>query len=182
MILMKNILWLVLMVFFILSVSFSFSLITYSQSIVLNQSKVIYELPYPGILPDHPLYLLKATRDKMLDVFTRDNIKKAELYLLLSDKRTAMAISLVKKGKDKLALTTMSKAEKYFLKILPLLKASKKQGVNPQAELINKLKLSNAKHKEIIEDLIKDLPQGQTETINEIMRINEEINKEISSW
>lgn len=118
----------------------------------------------------------------MLDVFTRDNIKKAELYLLLSDKRTAMAISLVKKGKDKLALTTMSKAEKYFLKILPLLKASKKQGVNPQAELINKLKLSNAKHKEIIEDLIKDLPQGQTETINEIMRINEEINKEISSW
>lgn len=179
---MKNILWFVLTVFFILFVSFSFSLITYSQSIVLNQSKVVYELPYPGILPDHPLYLLKAVRDKTLDVFTRDNIKKAELYLLLSDKRTAMAISLVKKGKDKLALTTMSKAEKYFLKIPSLLKASKKQGVNPQAELINKLKLSNAKHKEIIEDLIKDLPQGQTETINEIMRLNEEINKEISSW
>lgn len=179
---MKNILWFVLTVSFILFVSFSCSLIIYSQSVVLNQSRVVYDLPYPGILPDHPLYLLKATRDKLLDVFTRDNIKKAELYLLLSDKRAAMSTDLVKKGKDKLALTTMSKAEKYFLKIPTLLAASKKQGVNPQPELIDKLKLSNAKHKEIIEDLIKDLPQGQTEVINEIMKINEEAAKEISLW
>lgn len=62
-----------------------------------TQEKVVYNLPYPGILPDNPLYFIKAIRDQFLILGTRDNIKKAQLYLLYSDKRFAMAISLVKK-------------------------------------------------------------------------------------
>jgi hypothetical protein len=49
------------------------------------------------------------------------NVKKANIYLLFSDKRAAMSVALLKKGKNQLAIDTFSKGEKYFLKIPDLL-------------------------------------------------------------
>lgn len=150
-----------------------------SQSNVLSTTKVAYDLPYPGILPDHPLYSVKIVRDRIMEFVTRDYIKKAELYLLLSDKRVAMAIDLAKKGKESIALSTLSKAEKYFAKIPVLVRSAKKQGSSPASEFIQRLRLSNAKHKETAEDFLKELPQGSTEAVNQILRLNYEIRKEL---
>jgi len=150
-----------------------------SQQVNLNQDKIEYNLPYPGILPDHPLFFFKKVRDKILELTTRDNLKKAELYLLFSDKRIAMAMVLLKNGKDKYALTAFKQGEDYFLKIPKLLEMSKKQGVSASSDFIQRLKLSNAKHKEVGETLLKDLPQGQNETINESLIINEKIKKKL---
>ena len=150
-----------------------------SQQVNLNQDKIEYNLPYPGILPDHPLFFFKKVRDKILELTTRDNLKKAELYLLFSDKRIAMAMVLLKNGKDKYALTAFKQGEDYFLKIPKLLEMSKKQGVSASSDFIQRLKLSNAKHKEVGQTLLKDLPQGQNEIINEALIINEEIKKTI---
>jgi len=165
---------------FTLIIPFLFCLISqspsiYSQTIILSDKKVIYELPYPGILPDHPLYLLKMVRDKMVDLATRDNIKKAELYFLYSDKRIAMAIILAKEGKAKLALTTLTKGEKYFYQIPPLLTKAKTQGASPSESLIYKLKLSNTKHKQIMDEVAKQIPQGQETEIQYLYDLNEKI-------
>jgi len=157
----------------------AFYLLDYSQSISLKKEEVVYILPYPGILPDHPLYFVKTIRDRMIDWVTRDNQKKAEYYLLFSDKRVAMAAGLVKKGKDNLAISTFSKAEKYFQKIPVLLQEAKKQGVSPKSEFINNLKLSNAKHYEIGQNLLRDLPQGSSEEINQVLKLNQETKKEL---
>ena len=154
-------------------------LLDYSQTFTMQQEKISYTLPYPGILPDHPLYFIKAIRDQLLQMRTRDNIKKAEVYLLLSDKRVAMTLSLAKKGKDKLAITTFSKGEKYFSYIPKLLSDSKKQGVSAQSDFVNTLKLSNSKHREVAETLLKELPQGQNEAIGQILKMNAEIKTEL---
>lgn len=150
-----------------------------AQQTVMRQERVVYNLPYPGLLPDHPLYFLKAIRDRFLDVTTRDYLKKAELYLLLSDKRVAMALALADDGKDNLAISTLSKAEKYFLKIPPLLQTSKKQGVTATAELVERLKLSNSKHRMVASELLKKLPQGRGNEIKEIMDINVQIKSQL---
>lgn len=92
----------------------------------MTSEKVVYELPYPGILPDNPLYFVKIVRDRIIEFLTRDNIKKAQLYLLFSDKRAASALVLVQNGKNSLAITTLSKGEKYFDQI-PLFDQLKKQ-------------------------------------------------------
>ncbi len=149
------------------------------QQTVMHQERVIYNLPYPGLLPDHPLYFLKAIRDRFLDMSTRDYLKKAELYLLLSDKRVAMALALADEGKDNLAVSTLSKAEKYFLKIPPLLQTSRKQGVTATAELVDRFKLSNAKHRMVASELLKKLPQGRGNEIKEIMDINAQIKSQL---
>lgn len=172
----------VLLGLFLLFIVPIFYLADYSQQITLTpEKKVEYTLPYPGILPDHPLYSLKAARDKLLEFFTRDYIKKAELYLLFSDKRVKMAQELAKKGKNKLAISTFSKAEKYFLKIPDLLRTSKEQGVSPTAELIDRLERSNEKHKTILNQLIEDLPQGEQEGLSQIGDLIQEVADALSS-
>lgn len=156
---------------------------TYSQTVDnAPQQKILYTLPYPGLLPDHPLYIIKTVRDRVLDFTTRDTIKKAELYLVLSDKRAAMSLALADKGKQKMAVTTFEKGEKYFLKIPDLLKISKEQGVSPSSEFITKLKLSNAKHEEVGKTLLKKLNNGETGNINQALLITEQVKKQLNTW
>ncbi|MBI3620419.1 hypothetical protein HY214_04750 [Candidatus Roizmanbacteria bacterium] len=150
-----------------------------AQTVTLSQEKVIYDLPHPGILPDNPLYFLKAVRDKFTVLLTRDNLKKAETYLLLSDKRAVMAVLLTQKGKETLGIITLAKGEKYFINIPPLLIAAKKQGAGATPDFINTLKVSNAKHREIIETLLKQVPQGEIVSLNDAFRINAEINQQL---
>jgi len=155
---------------------------TYSQSMDVNKSKVEYQLPYSGILPDNPLYLLKRIRDKLLILMTRDLIKKSELLLLLSDKQAVMSVSLAKKGKEKLAVKTINEGEKYFLKLLRVLKKAKEQGKTPSGEFILKLKLSNQKHQEIIQSLSVLLPQGQSDLLSKALEINRKIYQELDKF
>lgn len=151
-----------LFIFFIIFLPISFfSIFNYSTQLATATEKVAYELPYPGILPDHPLYIVKIARDRALDYTTRDPIKKARLYLLFSDKRVAMAQALIEKGKIKPAISTLSKGEKYFLQIPGLVKTSKEQGTEAPADLKQQLKLSNQKHREVNDTLLRKLPQGE---------------------
>ncbi len=171
-----------LAVFFIIVFLFQFFSAVqpiYSQQFTLNQDKVEYNLPYPGILPDHPLFFLKKLRDKILEITTRDMMKKAELYFLLSDKRVAMAQALSNAGKEKQAIDSLLQAEEYFAKIHSLIEISKKQGVSASSDFTQRIKLSNEKHREVIEEFLKGLVQGQEETINTILKKNLEIKKKI---
>ena len=145
------------------------------------QEKVIYNLPYPGLLPDNPLYTVKVIRDKIADFLTRDNLKKSELYLLNSDKRASMSMALASKGKNQLAIDTFVKGEKYFFKIPGLLRSAKKQGTQAPSSFIETLKLSNAKHKELIEELIKILPQGLSQPLTQLSDLNQQIKTEVES-
>ena len=91
-----------------------------------------------------------------------------------------MGQALVKINKSDLAISITSKGEKYFLKIPPLLIQSKKQGVSPSQELVNKIKSSNLKHKEMIQNLFKEIPEGEQIRIQEILEINKTIKKQLS--
>lgn len=174
-----------------LSIAFSFALLltifptgvyflTYSKGVATNNDKkIIYELPYPGMLPDNPLYFLKNTRDRILELTTRENLKKAHLYLLFSDKKTAMALNLVQKGKEQLAVKTLSMAEEDFLKLKEMITTAKKQGVSADIGFKSQIKLSNQKHKEIIESMLKELSKDQTDSLNQILKLNEQISKEL---
>ena len=47
---------------------------------------VDYQLPYPGMLPDNPLYFLKVFRDNLTSFFINKPLDKAHFDLLQSDK------------------------------------------------------------------------------------------------
>lgn len=80
-----------------------------------ENQEIKYFFPYPGkILPDSSLWYLKSARDKLWLAITTNQGKKAELLLLFADKRMAGARVLFEKGKPNMALSTLSKAEKYL--------------------------------------------------------------------
>src|ERR1035437_474186 len=76
---------------------------SYAQSTPSAQIRdVQYDLPYTGILPDNPLYFLKALRDNILNSLITDPLKKARFDLLMADKRLGGAVDLINKDKDDL--------------------------------------------------------------------------------
>lgn len=152
----------------------------YSGEAAFDDQKIKYNLPYPGVLPDNPLYFLKSARDNIVEFMTRDNIKKARLYLNSSDKKMAMSLLLEKKGREKMAVQTVIQGEKDFIKLASLLKEAKKQGVSPEGEFVLNIKLSNEKHREVIQTLQKELSSEKSTDIIQALKTNEAIKKEIS--
>jgi hypothetical protein len=150
-----------------------------AEPLNLDDKQVVYPLPYPGILTDHPLYSFKNFRDSIILFTTRDNAKKAQLYLNMSDKRMSIALELAKKGKETLAKKELLKAEEMFLNIPPLLKEAKEQGAAPSNDFLSELSQSNAKHKEVITEVMKEVNQADIETFNTILQKNEEVSREI---
>ncbi len=132
---------------------------------------VEYALPYPGILPDNPLYILKVARDRILLFFTSDPIKKVQLNLLLSDKRLVMGQLLIEKGNAKLGIETITKGEKYLLLSSLGLRELKKQNNLPPG-LADKVDLAAKKHEEVIMKLISAInDEGYRKRLNDALGI-----------
>ncbi len=113
---------------------------------------VQYQLPYPGILPGSPLYSIKMIRDRIIETLTSDPVKKANFYLLQADKRTASALMLYEKNEDKMAETTLTKAQKYLEKSLAKAQEAKNSG-RDVGDIFARIKDSSTKQKQEIEIL-----------------------------
>lgn len=110
---------------------------------------VQYYLPYPGVLPDSPLYRLKAVRDFVNLRLTVGEVSKAEKELLFADKRIGAAKALLEGGKTQLAGVTAIKAEKYLISAGDrMIKAS--SGGEDVKSMLNTIYKSSFKHKEIM--------------------------------
>ncbi len=126
--------------------------------------KIEYYLPYPGILPDSPLYKIKAARDRILLILTLNEEKKARRELLFADKRINAAVFLTEGGKSELGVTTAVKAEKYLEQAVGRAEKMHKGGQDVKS-LMLELQKSVAKHTEILETLQLKLAGEERKTI-----------------
>lgn len=117
--------------------------------------KVEYALPYPGILPDNPLYIIKAARDRIMDFLIVDPVRKAEFYVLQADKRLVMTTMLLDKVNAVLAETTLSKGETYMEKAVSTVVNYKAGGKEVPGYLVEHLTLSLAKHGEVLSERLE---------------------------
>lgn len=149
----------------------SFPQVSFSQNATSSSSikHVEYELPYPGILPDSPLYFLKAIRDNVFAFFVSDPLKKAEYNLLMADKRLASSKSLVDYKKYDLAITTLSKSGNYFDKAIQQAAELRRQGKNADTTL-DKLLTASQKHQEVI-FLMSQKTTGDTRYNLELLQV-----------
>ena len=114
---------------------------------VLANSGVEYNLPYPGVLPDSPLYVLKVALDNVVSFFIRDPKQKAFYLLFLSDKRLAAGEILVKNNKTDLGITTVKISQEYYTKAVDLAVKVK------DLSLTEKLIVAGVKHNDVMVDL-----------------------------
>jgi hypothetical protein len=133
-----------------------------------------YMLPYPGILPDNPLYKIKLLRDKIWIAITKDPVKKSRLYLLFADKKIAAAKALAQKNEFTLARNIALKGENEFTELTFYYKNN---SIKPDTSFFTTLTLASQKHREVLEEIKALVPQEEKAiytTIEEFSKRNEE--------
>lgn len=136
-----------------------------------------YVLPYPGILPDSPLYFLKAFRDRIVSLLISSPLKKAEFDLLQADKRLNSGVYLVEKGEIELAQSTISKGENYFEEAIIQAQEATKQG-HKTADLVQRLSRSATKHQKVLKDLEKKVSKEYKKSFGDLTKRAGSIKKE----
>lgn len=134
---------------------------TPTPSDVMTEQKEEYLLPYPGILPDHPLYFLKALRDRILEALIVDPLRKSEFYLLQADKRLNMAIFAGNRGAAAQVAQSVTSAEQFMERTVQGLVAFKNAGSQVPASTVDRLEKSLVKHAEVLDELIANAAQTE---------------------
>lgn len=148
------------------------------QKAEVVKKPIDYYLVYPGILPDHFLWPLKALRDQAWVFFTTDPMRKAELYLLFADKRIGAAKVLLEGGKSGLAFSTASKAEKYLEQAVAQEKFAREKGLDTGA-LLDKLALASLKHREVLEEMYVKAGEDARPKIVEVLNYPKRLFDEV---
>jgi len=117
-----------------------------------SSATVKYDLAFPGMLPDNPLYKLKVLRDRVMLYFTTDPQQKINFYLLQTDKGILASAMLVDKGEDDLAAQTALKAENNYTDL-----ANEMGNLphKPDKPFFDKLYTAAAKHQAVLTNLSK---------------------------
>ena len=141
--------------------------------------KSTYALPYPGILPDHPLFFLKQVRDTIVERLISDPLRKAEFFAVQSDKAVNTAVFMMSKKNTPLAISTLVQAGEYRLKALNQLQVATDAGKDTQP-LVDKLRQAVVKHQETISELqlqaggeaekFKELTTGATSFADQLQK------------
>ncbi len=132
-----------------------------------------YQLPYPGLLPDSPLYILKAMRDRVVSWFISDIKKRASFDLLQADKRLAASLVMSQEHPINADLIdqTISKGENYFSEAISQSREAKKAGMEVNG-LTDQLANAAEKHAETIKNIANILPKKDSELVlNEYRRV-----------
>lgn len=128
-------------------------------SISAKPERVQYELPYPGMLPDNPLYFLKMIRDGIVKALINDPFKRAEFSLLNAQKRMYAAKFLSEKGKGNLTRETISKSNNYLQEAIVSIQTVRKN--NPKntnvKPFLDQALTVGLKHKEMLVGIRKNL-------------------------
>ncbi len=167
---------------FLISASFVYADSSESAALISPTPKPVeYELPYPGLLPDHPLYFLRAVRDTMQNIFTSNPLKKAEFHLLQADKSVSASVLLSEKQDTlQLAGATAVEAQVHFEKALDFLGNAKTQGLEVN-ELARKMHLANEKHQETLL-LLENGAEKHREEFTKAVQKAQSIEKKVKAF
>lgn len=121
-------------------------------TITPSPTPVEYTLPYPGILPNHPLYIFKQLRDTVLGILIRSPLRRVEYQQLLTDKYMNMGVHLLAQDKDELAIDTFEQAERSLHKTQDYISELPASEANAIGNAKERYKMSLQKHTEVLEE------------------------------
>lgn len=131
-------------------------------------NQVEYVFPYPGnILPDSPIWPIKAVRDKMWLSINTNAGKEADLLLLFADKRLLAGQQLFSEGDHEEGFITMAKAEKYLERAMNKEIENREAGLETE-EFLLRINRASLAHYGVIEDLKPESPSDALPRLVEI--------------
>ncbi len=112
---------------------------------------VNYKLPYPGMLPDNKLYILKVLRDKLMLALIQDPQSKAQYYLNLANKELVMSEQMLAKKDMTLAKKMALRGENEMTLLTYAFKNARQV---PSDALFTEAMLASAKHQELLSAMV----------------------------
>lgn len=140
------------------------------EEVADDGERVDYYLPYPGILPDHPLYWLKMVRDRISLWLTRTPTQRVDKLLLFADKRIGAARALWEGNQIDLAVTTATKAEKYMEQVVGELERFSGE-IENEAMLVEQVERATAKHEELLTIMLQRADDASAKIIREALEL-----------
>ncbi len=137
-----------------------------------------YTLPFPGLLPDHPLYFLKNFRDFLLDKLIVDPIRRSEFYLLQGDKKLAMAIVFIEKGNTTRAEEVLAKSGKHMEQSIGGLATLKLQGKETPGYVVDRITNALIKHEEVLTELVQKAQGNEKENYSTALQFVKKLQGE----
>lgn len=141
-----------------------------TENATVVSEELDYTLPYPGILPDHPLYLFKILRDTLMQSFINNPVKRIEFFLLQSDKYLAMAMVYADMGKWDRAGKTIVQSQNEMERAIAQVVTTRAAGTSVPGHIVTNMERSTVKHKQRIDQmkiLSKEPPGGVFEKASE---------------
>lgn len=138
----------------------------------------VYTLPYPGLLPNNPLYFLKSFRDVLLEAMISDPSKKSQFYVLQADKFLAMSQQAFEQKNWPMTLQTTQMSLASIDKALGVDTAAMKKGVDMSLFMIDRLKESATYRHTIIHSYIDNAPSAEKDTW---LHIEEQAHEQIEA-
>lgn len=129
------------------------------------------ELPYPGLLPDSPIYFLKIMRDKVKGFFFFGEDGKAQYALTLAEKRLSEAKALADKGEDELASTTAEQAGIENENAQEHLAKAEAEGKDV-ATIVNRLAANSARQQAVLARVLEKAPEQAKAAIERAMEMS----------
>jgi hypothetical protein len=142
-----------------IAVNYVFAAATPVNTPVTTRPEVEYEIPYPGrVRQDSFLWVFKAIRDRIEFISNTNNLKKAELALLYSDKRLLLSRALLEEGKPDMAISALGKGEKYLEIAVKQEELAREKGVDT-GKFLSNLATASLKHRQIVEEMVPKVPE-----------------------
>lgn len=138
-----------------------------------------YDLAFPGMLPDHPLYKVKVLRDKLQLITTIDPTKRINLLLHFADKGMLAGAILVDKSQWRLAKETLLKAEHNMTLLTP--EFYKLEEPIDQA-LLKKVQTASLKHQEVLSKLRQRVPTDDQTVFSQVIDFSKRNQSEIEKY
>lgn len=138
-----------------------------------------YTLPYPGMLPDSPIYKIKTLRDKVISFLITDPQKKVNFHLLQANKGILGGAMLTEKKNYPLAIETFLKAE-HNMTLIP--EQIRRLQEKPDNEFFKQLVLASQKHQEILTATIKQSPKNEKKSLEQVLSFSKQNQTTIEKY
>ena len=136
-----------------------------------------YALPYPGILPNHPLYFVKKLRDRVIEMLVVDPQRKSEFDLLQSDKFLAASVLLDQQSQTQWAQTMIDQSSQRMIDAVAQLSSMKQNGRPVPAGSIDRMQQAIEKHLEVLDDLTAKKTVSTSSARDQLLQAGEELAK-----
>jgi hypothetical protein len=113
-----------------------------------------YVLPYPGVMPDNPLYFLKTLRDNIMEWLITDPVRKIDYYILQSDKQLNAGIMLGLANKKALVPKVLNESLLAMKKAVTMASISTNLTREMKLGAADKIERSLGKHEQVLGELL----------------------------